>query len=759
MLVRIKKMHRVGLFESAGLPSVALGQCTLVFAPNGHGKSTVASVFRSLSANDPTIVEERRTIDSEGAPNVHLLFGSGDVKFEAGQWVGVRPAALVYDNHFIETNVYSGEHVTTDHRRNLLEFALGASAVAAKEAEAEATRRVKEHRTAIRDLELQLAKYQGAQSSRDFRSLTENPQIDDVIASLDRDLETARRAHAVLSRPLPAEAQVPRFDLDDVVDVLNEDLSHVHEQAGQAVQNHIAGLGMPEVSEWLRTGHLLEKDGHCPYCSQPLDGVELVQMYRSYFDKAFEALVKSIRDSILTVESSFADSVVDTFRHEAGVAGERADTWREDIDLPVLDDPAFDVMTDLIRATREEVVRLLRKKQQDPSYSIRTPDLASVRDNIERLRSFYKSFNDGVRGIHSTLVAYSEKLSAVDPAKVARDLELAKASRLRHSPEVDGLISKIEALEVKRDSAMAATKTARSALNETMESMLSVYRDAINHHLGRLGAQFIIAPFATNYIGQAPRVNYELELRGKSVKLAGEAQNFANVLSEGDKRCLAFSFFAASVLSDPHLADKIIVIDDPVSSLDRSRRAYTSEVIEGIAKKAKQVIVLGHDAMFLRDLRKRLARSSDITGPIVELQFVREGNGYSNIREADLDRECESEFYQNYRTISNYVIDGTGDLSAVARSIRPLVEGHLHRRFPGQVPDGMMLGKVISRVSGAAHPSPLVHAHGKIGELRAINDFVGGFHHDTDPDRPTVRPDDAEIAAFARRALDLVHGA
>lgn len=90
-------------------------------------------------------------------------------------------------------------------------------------------------------------------------------------------------------------------------------------------------------------------------------------------------------------------------------------------------------------------------------------------------------------------------------------------------------------------------------------------------HLNRLGAQFAIEPFSTNYMGQAPRVDDKRALRGRSVTLSGAPRNFADALSEGDKRCLAFSFFATSVLRDEQSAEKIVVIDDPVSSLDRSR--------------------------------------------------------------------------------------------------------------------------------------------------------------------------------------------
>ncbi|MBT1664234.1 AAA family ATPase [Curtobacterium flaccumfaciens] len=759
MLVRVKKIHGVGLLERAGLPSVRLHACTLVYAPNGYGKSTIASVFRSLTSGDGTVLEERRTIDSNLEPMVQLQLTAGEVKFESGRWEGPRPAVCVYDTHFIETNVYSGESVTTEHRRNLLGFALGSSAVDAKAAEAEATEMAKERRAALHDLQLQLEKYQGEFSRSDFRRMRVNPQVDGLIESLRQQLEAAQRADAVLSRPLLEAARVPPFELEHLFVVLQLNLSQVHAQAEHAVQQHAAHLGGAVATEWLREGHRYEEDDRCPYCDQSLTGVELVQMYRSYFDEAFARLVEALREGTRTVETSFSDAVVESFRHEVAVAAERRERWRADVEVPELGEPEFDVLADSIRAVRNELLRLLRSKQQDPTRAVTESELISIRRRVDQLRAPYDEHNERVRGITAATSRYLDGLRTIDPSVLARDLARAQAVQRRYSPAVVDLIERIEDVESELEEATTAMRAARRRLSDIMGETLAKYRDAINHHLSRLGAQFAIEPFSTNYMGQAPRVDYKLALRGRSVTLSGAPRNFANALSEGDKRCLAFSFFATSVLRDEQLADKIVVIDDPVSSLDRSRRAYTIEVIEQIAARAKQLIVLGHDAVFLRDLRKGLARSSGTEGPVVELQLVREGNRYSNLTEADLDRECESEYFQNYRVLQAYVDGGTGNPADVARSIRLLIEGHLHRRFPGQVPDGMMLGQAIAIVEGAVRPSPLVHASSQVEEFRALNRFVGGFHHDTEPDRPTVRPDDSEVLAFARRALDLVHGA
>lgn len=55
------------------------------------------------------------------------------------------------------------------------------------------------------------------------------------------------------------------------------------------------------------------------------------------------------------------------------------------------------------------------------------------------------------------------------------------------------------------------------------------------------------------------------------------------------------SVFIASVLNDPLLANKIVMIDDPMSSLDVNRRHQIRTILKKIRAKTQQLIVLAHD--------------------------------------------------------------------------------------------------------------------------------------------------------------------
>ena len=93
--------------------------------------------------------------------------------------------------------------------------------------------------------------------------------------------------------------------------------------------------------------------------------------------------------------------------------------------------------------------------------------------------------------------------------------------------------------------------------------------------------------------------SYQVKIRGYK---SSEYQKENKLLcSEGERRMLAFAYFLQEVEEDPE--NKIIVVDDPVSSMDSSRRSVVAYKLMTLMQKANnQVIVLSHDLFFVERL-------------------------------------------------------------------------------------------------------------------------------------------------------------
>ena len=77
----------------------------------------------------------------------------------------------------------------------------------------------------------------------------------------------------------------------------------------------------------------------------------------------------------------------------------------------------------------------------------------------------------------------------------------------------------------------------------------------------------------------------------------------ADILSDGEKRCVALAGFLAEL--DTTKNSSAVIFDDPVSSLDHRYRDRVAEQLVSRAK-SRQVIILTHDIVFLRMLHKHV---------------------------------------------------------------------------------------------------------------------------------------------------------
>ena len=122
-ILSIKNVTKFNNYNAVG--DTSFRETTLIFGENGRGKSTIASILRSLSTNAPPRHHGKKTVTADNNPVVELRTSTRNIKFDNGIWDYQLPNIHFFDSHFGNSNVFSGDHVDSDHRKSLYHLVIG----------------------------------------------------------------------------------------------------------------------------------------------------------------------------------------------------------------------------------------------------------------------------------------------------------------------------------------------------------------------------------------------------------------------------------------------------------------------------------------------------------------------------------------------------------------------------------------------------------------------------------------------------------
>lgn len=365
MLERIDNINGVGLFHEAVGSRYTFKKVALIFGDNGRGKSTLSSIFRSVASNDASILLERKTVDGSKEPYVKLRFGPGhQVKCDQGAWTSQRSEVLVFDTDFIERNVYSGGEVTTDHRKNLLSFALGDKAVDAKTALEKATADETSATDALSIKKREIAGHHGDMPLSVFEALPVLPDLEALIADSERKLVSARDAGKLLQRSAPSQIEDLDLPIDNWFEKLQTSLDDLHERAESVINQHLERLPRPGAEVWLAEGQEYDDGVNCPYCGQATHSLDVIAAYRSHFNEAYIELKSTLELLERVVEEATSTAVVRKIVADAETANGLIASWSDVIELPRVSLP-LESVTAAVDNVREPLLRMIAMKRSD----------------------------------------------------------------------------------------------------------------------------------------------------------------------------------------------------------------------------------------------------------------------------------------------------------------------------------------------------------------------------------------------------------
>lgn len=762
MLEKIICIDNVGVIKKGAPKSIDLQKVALIYADNARGKSTLSSLLLACSSANVHNVVSRKTIDAATAQKVVLRFnppgGAFNSEFDGAAWKGAKPNLHVFNQAFVERNVFASTGVLPEQREALLTLALGDAAVAERVKFEKQAALQKDCAGKVTAAEGTLVGYRGNYTVDQFIALTPLEDVDHQLADIDKKIGEARVADQIANRPEFKTVSVPSFNFDGLAEVVASSFESLAAKAEEMVKAHFAKHNGASTERWVSVGLEHQPDEECPFCGQQTNDLELLKAYKAYFDGSYSEHLKRISSLREDINSRIGDGQLVSWTVNSQFNQGLLSVWVESLgiqEVPTLD---FAKAVETLRAVNAELLSLVEAKERNPLAELDPTPFVTALAELDVIVSMARNYNIEISTLNQAVADYKIQFAKPDVAALTTKRGQLVIHKNRYDAQTVLLVDEVNKARVNYKAAEAAKNAARAELDKLMAEILTKFERDINDWLLKFAAPFQIGQLAPTYKGGGLRSEYVLKVRGTTVSVGpgghGEL-SFHSALSEGDKRTLAFAFFLAKLFADPNRATATVVLDDVFTSLDKHRRHHTIEAVLKMVAECAQVITLGHDAYFLRELKKRVSKKK--LGETVELALHRDAQDYSFLDAFDLDDYCSSEYYKHYVLVERFVnAEPISSLLEVAKSLRLLIEGHLHRCFPKKFKEGQTVGEMLDHVKNAAAPNPLVRLQALHADLVSFNDFAAAFHHDTSGGYPRVEVNAAELLPFAKGALGFI---
>lgn len=755
MFTKIDLLRNVGQFDSVTPGnSVPLKPISLVYAENGRGKTTLAAILRSLKTNNPDLITERHRLGALNPPHIVITSVSQQHTFQNGTWSAPLPDISVFDDNFIAENVCSGIDVVTEHRQNLHELILGAQGVSLNSALRTQVGKVEEHNRLLREKEASIPpSIRGDLAVDAFCRLGVIENIDAAIAQAEKNLAAARSADIIRRQPSFIKFELPSFDIDDINTVLERDLPSLQSEAAQVIKQHFLKLGKG-AEAWIADGmhklpHFSKEKDLCPFCVQKLEGSSIIVHYENYFSEAYASLKKAIVDKGKAIASTHEADIPASFERIVRIAVENATFWREFTEIPNVTINTAEIALSW-KTARELVLAALRAKFLSPLEKMSLS---------EESKNAIKAFNDHRLSIaaiseslvkcNPSIVLVKERIEATNIPTLSRDLDRLKATQLRHRQDIS-LLCQSYLDEKNAKSVTEQNRTnARSALDQYRTNIFTQYEAAINIYLAKFNAGFRLSSITSVNNRGGSSCTYNVLINNIPIPLTSDSgPTFKNTLSAGDRNTLALAFFFASLDQDPGVGQKILIIDDPMTSLDEHRSLATIHEIRDLARRVKQVIILSHSKPFLCQIWE----GTDTTDRSA-VKISRSGQS-STVAVWDVRLDLITEHDKRHILIKEYIDQGDSSKEReAATALRYVLEAFLRVAYPVEFPPGTLLGHFQNRCSQVLGTSNQVLNSADTTELRRLMDYSNKFHHDTNPAYATELINDQELLDYCKRIL------
>ena len=313
-------------------------------------------------------------------------------------------------------------------------------------------------------------------------------------------------------------------------------------------------------TDWFRQGHdEYQKDERCPYCARKLPH-DFERIVTESFDYQYENNLKRLNEFL------------DNYTHTANELLRDLSLIHDDC-YPSIYPSLYETTRSSIETKIRDNIASIEEKKADPSKVI---ELSKTQELLEELAITISDYNKIVDENNADIALESKQKQKCNEQFFEHMSFLLKdviEAYVRIDGKISEEITELEKIAERQKMVLAHLKTEIGILREqTVETETTIHN--INTMLKDVGFQgFEMRPGKVRFWGNNNELEEIQPLNPITYEVVRtETGEIAKDLSEGEKNFIAFLYFQQKVFgSDASVEDakqKIVVIDDPVSSLD-----------------------------------------------------------------------------------------------------------------------------------------------------------------------------------------------
>lgn len=591
MITNLQSLRGMGIFadRNARSPSLELRRYNLIYGFNGSGKSTLSRLFASLQAG---VIHPRLP---EGCSFEVTLDDGTDLGCPS-KLTGLERRLLVFNADYVEQNLRWTEghanpvfFIGADQAEAAAELAKiegqitkqAAAKTAAETADKAAEKgfaSFKRDRAKLTASHLHLGgrKYDALALAKDYEAWKDEGAT--LLSDAEfRAAEDIRRLDEPMPRlnPLKFETSSVETAYQFIREICSQSLTTV---ALEEVQR------FPDILLWLKQGqefHQANRLEDCLFCGNTITG-ERKALLASAFDNQVDEFVERLAKTAERLQSLITTLI----QLEEAIPAPHAFVTELRADFKNTRDQLGSEVR-LVRTYLSALQDVLAHKRERPATPADMSEVAPQSD------------------VASAAKGLAQTIEAANAAIAAHNLVVENFAK--HKEEAEFAIRKHFIADCLAEYANYANelddaKKKLATANEEFEQLTTTanqLRQQIKEHGPAAGT---INKLIASYLGHQELTIHPVE---QGYQLQRHGQPIRGVPSEGEKTAIAISYFLSSIEAEGRkLKDLIVVVDDPVSSLDSKALNYACALVRSRLTDAGQLFVLTHNLQCMNEFRK-----------------------------------------------------------------------------------------------------------------------------------------------------------